>query len=94
MKPQVDILCIKEDVEILYMLTFKQNVRIIPPNMCILRHTIVSAKVTKLNKVTLLKMTPYRKFTVLKPIYGQWPYHALVANQKFQIIWNNNKGRR
>ena len=52
----------------------------------------VSEKVNKSHIFHVLKITQYKKCTVWKYIYAQWPYHKLVANQKNKIPINNEKG--
>ena len=59
-----------------------------------LGHIIVSAEVNKSHDVHLLKRMSYKKCTVLKPIYVQWPYKKVVDNHVFQIPLKNEQGHR
>ena len=67
----------------------QQNVRSIPQNVYKLIHAIYLGEVNESHDMHLLTMIPYRKYTVLKPIYLQYSYHKLFANQMFLIPREN-----
>ena len=56
------------------------------PSMFILKHANVLAELIKSHGVYFYKITPYKKFTVLKYTYAQFPYWTSVANKKNQNL--------
>ena len=62
------------------------------PSILILKHVNVLAEVIKSHDVHLYKITSYKKHTVLKYTYAQWPYWKLVANKRFKNPVYNDQG--
>ena len=82
---------ISKEFYVPYILSVQKNARSISQSIYKLEHTIVPAELNKSHNADLLKITPYKKWTLLRPIYSQSTYQKLFVNKMFQIPLENNQ---